>query len=74
MTLVENVNVGRADVKQTTPSHVRGVHEGNQPRRTGRMARLTRRGRIAATAARSTGINPDRRNPIDPRMPNLSPA
>jgi hypothetical protein len=26
-----------------------------------------------STAARSTGINPEHENPIDPRMPNLSP-
>jgi hypothetical protein len=27
-----------------------------------------------ATAERSTGVNPDERNPIDPNSPNLSPA
>ena len=27
-----------------------------------------------STAARSTGINPGMEEPIDPRMPNLSPA
>ena len=27
-----------------------------------------------ATARRSTGINPEARDPIDPRMPNLPPA
>jgi hypothetical protein len=27
-----------------------------------------------ATAERSTGINADKRNPIDPNSPNLSPA
>jgi len=26
-----------------------------------------------STAERSTGINPKSRNPIDPRMPNISP-
>jgi hypothetical protein len=26
-----------------------------------------------STAERSTGINPKARNPIDPRMPNISP-
>jgi hypothetical protein len=26
------------------------------------------------TARDATGINPDRRRPIDPRMPNLPPA
>ena len=26
------------------------------------------------TARDATGINPDARNPIDPRMPNLPPA
>jgi hypothetical protein len=27
-----------------------------------------------SSAERSTGINPGAREPIDPRMPNLSPA
>ena len=67
-----NIRVGSPQVRVTAPSHTPGVHEGNQ--------RGNYRGQVGhladgrSTAARSTGINSDKRNPIDPRMPNLSPA
>jgi hypothetical protein len=73
-----NLRVGQAQVHPSRPSHVRGVREGN---RRGNLKR--ERGieqdpddpRFAyGTAERSTGINPHARNPIDPRMPNLSPS
>jgi hypothetical protein len=35
---------------------------------------LFRERRAEATARRSTGINPSDREPIDPRMPRLTPA
>ncbi len=72
-----NLKVGKARTSPSMPSHVPGIREGN------------RRGNIdhergihqdpddprfaTGTAERSTGINPKARNPIDPRMPNLSP-
>lgn len=53
------------------PAHTAGVREGNamgsyeqQP---------GHRPDDTSTAARSTGVNPERQNPIDPRSPNLSP-
>ncbi len=73
-----NLKVGRAKVSPSRPSHVAGIRQGN------------RRGNIdhergilqdpddprfaRGTAERSTGINARARNPIDPRMPNLSPS
>lgn len=53
-------------------AHTPGVHQGNA---TGNYER--QRGHLPdgrATAARSTGIDAGRRDPIDPRMPNLPPA
>jgi hypothetical protein len=63
MEIVGNVVVGKPRVKHETPSHTRGVREGNA-----RMKEPPRAER------RSTGINPEARRPIDPRMPNLTPA
>ena len=66
----DNLRVGEPDVKPDALAHTRGTNQGNsgptesQP---GHLADGT------ATAARSTGINPKARDPIDPRMPNLSP-
>jgi hypothetical protein len=73
-----NLKVGKAHVSPSRPSHVAGIREGN---RRGNIDR--ERGIIQdpddprfakGTAERSTGINPRARNPIDPRMPNLSPS
>jgi hypothetical protein len=73
--VVANVVVGKADVDPTDPSHVAGVREGNQRGSVVRTPGLRRAmGGLRGTARRSTGINPKHRNPIDPRMPNLSPS
>jgi hypothetical protein len=63
------IRVGRRQVKPDGPAHVRGVHEGNHGP-TDKKG-LSPDGR--ATAARSTGVNAEYENPIDPRMPNLPP-
>jgi len=60
-----NLEVGRADVEPSAPAHVPGVKQGNSPRRSRQLAE---------GMARSTGINAREREPIDPRMPRLSPA
>jgi hypothetical protein len=65
------LRVGRADVKPTTPSHTPGTREGNQ---LGGYEKM--KGHFdddTSDARRSTGINPDLRNPILPGMPKLSP-
>jgi hypothetical protein len=58
----------KTDVTAHTPGIKQGNATGNYDKQTGHE----RDGR--STAARSTGINPGKREPIDPRMPNLSPG
>jgi hypothetical protein len=70
--VVANVHVGRPHVRPDKPSHTPGVREGNALGGYAREAGHLPDGR--ATARRSTGINPEARNPIDARMPNLPPA
>ncbi len=72
---IANVRVGKPDVKPTTPSHVPGIRGGNTGGGFERQQGVYHEGLGArGTARRSTGIDADARNPIDPRMPNLSPA
>jgi hypothetical protein len=54
------------------PSHVKGVAEGNARGNYEKMPGHLSDGR--STAERSTGINAQNEQPIDPRMPNLSPG
>jgi hypothetical protein len=58
--------------KQDDPTHIKGVKQGNSKgnyeRQSGHNADGT------SDQRRSTGINAGARQPIDPRMPNLSPA
>jgi hypothetical protein len=58
--------------KQDDPTHVKGIKQGNSKgnyeRQKGHKADGT------STQERSTGIGAKAREPIDPRMPNLSPA
>lgn len=69
-----NIVVGRKDVDIATPSHVRGVHEGNWPRKLRRRPGIRGADIEAITVpTRSTGINPEARWPIDPNMPKLTP-
>jgi hypothetical protein len=73
--VIANVRVGEPDVKPTAPSHVSGVFEGNHPHKFQRPKGIHEHGVAGhASARRSTGIRPKAHNPIDPRMPNLSPA
>jgi hypothetical protein len=54
------------------PAHTRGIKQGNAKGAYDSMTGHLEDGR--STAARSTGINPGMEEPIDPRMPNLSPG
>lgn len=66
-----NLPVGKADTKLTSPSHVKGVREGNE---TGSYEKME--GHHAdgtASARRSTGIRAENRDPILPGMPTLTP-
>jgi hypothetical protein len=58
--------------KMDKPTHTRGVKQGNAEGSYESMSGHLPDGR--STAVRSTGINPKAAEPIDPRMPNLSPA
>jgi hypothetical protein len=67
-----NITTGNADVSPDAPSHVKGIKEGNALGNYASMIGHKPDGR--STAERSTGINPKAEEPIDPSMPNLSPA
>jgi hypothetical protein len=64
--------MGKADVNTDQPTHVPGTKQGNSTGNYERQAGHEPDGR--STARRSTGVNPKGAEPIDPRMPNLSPA
>lgn len=68
---IANVRVGDPDVSPSLPAHTPGVGEGNARGRYEAME--GHRGDDTSTARRSTGIDPESRNPIHPDMPNLSP-
>jgi hypothetical protein len=67
---VAKIKVGKADVKVDAPAHTPGVKQGNEGAHDKQAGHLPD-GR--ATAERSTGINAGPKNPIDPRMPTLTP-
>ena len=71
MDVIANIRVGKPDTSPSKSAHTVGVREGNEPGSYEKQPGHLPDGR--ATAHRSTGINADKRNPIDPRMPNLSP-
>lgn len=66
-----HIKVGKPDVKPDAPTHIQGVKQGNTPGNYEKSGGHLSNGK--STAARSTGINPGKHSPIDPRMPNLSP-
>ena len=67
-----NINLGRQQVTMDLPSHTPGTKQGNATGNYEKMPGHKPDG--TSTAARSTGINPKMHEPIDPSMPNLSPA
>ena len=66
------VKTGKPDVAPDASAHVKGIEQGNSPGSYESMAGHLPDGR--SQAERSTGINPGFQQPIDSRMPNLSPA
>jgi hypothetical protein len=58
--------------KQDDPTHVKGIKEGNSKGNYEKNVGHKPDG--TSTAERSTGVNAKGAEPIDPRMPNLSPA
>ena len=63
---------GKRESTTDAPGHVKGVRQGNAVGNYENQPGHHPDGR--SSAERSTGINPSAREPIDPRMPNLSPA
>jgi hypothetical protein len=69
--VTDNLKTGNPDVAPDAPSHVPGIKQGNS--RGNYESQPAHNPDGTSTAERSTGINPHLRDPIDPRMPNLSP-
>ena len=65
-----DIRVGKPKVSPDAAAHTPGISSGNEGAYE-KQAGHEPDGR--STAARSTSINPRARDPIDPRMPNLSP-
>ena len=54
------------------PAHTPGINQGNAKGNYEKQLGHKRNG--TSDARRSTGVNPGSQEPIDPSMPNLSPA
>lgn len=67
-----DIRTGKGDASPDTPAHTPGINQGNSKGNYEGMAGHLPDGR--STSERSTGVNAKARNPIDPSMPNLSPA
>jgi hypothetical protein len=70
--MAEHLRTGTPDVTQDLASHTPGINQGNAKGNYEKMPGHRPDGK--STAARSTGVSPEQHGPIDPRMPNLSPA
>jgi hypothetical protein len=68
---VAEIRVGKPDVEVDIAAHTPGVPEGNSEGNYEKMPGHLPNGK--STAARSTGVNSKAEDPIDSRMPNLSP-
>jgi hypothetical protein len=66
------IRTGKPDVDTQSLGHTPGVRSGNSKGNYEKQEGHLPDGR--ATAKRSTGINSEGREPIDPRMPNIPPA
>lgn len=70
--MTNNLKTGTPDVKPGMPAHVNGIKQGNSTGNYEKQVGHHKDG--TSTAERSTGVNSGANEPIDPRMPNLSPA
>ena len=66
------LKLGSRGPKPDITAHTPGVKEGNSRGNYDKQSGHRWDGR--STARRSTGINPEAMEPIDPSMPNLSPG
>jgi hypothetical protein len=69
---MSNLRVGKPDIAPDATAHRKGVRQGNSTGSYESQSGHHPDGR--SSAERSTGINAKAAEPIDPRMPNLSPA
>ena len=76
-----DIRVGKPDTTPDAPAHTPGVNQGNEPGGTDADPGLEYTGEAGAErstarsyARKSTSINAEKRNPIDPSMPNLPPS
>ena len=67
-----DVDTGAEHTGMDAPTHVKGIKQGNATGNYASMAGHNSDG--TSTAVRSTGVGPGSSEPIDPSMPNLSPA
>lgn len=67
-----SIRVGKPDVRIDAAAHTRGVRSGNAQGAYDREAGFHTEGH--ADARRSTGINPDKHDPLLPVMPNIPPG
>lgn len=66
------VDTGAGGVPPDLPAHTPGIQQGNASGSYDKMVGHNPDG--TSTAKRSTGVNAKAHEPIDPRMPNLSPG
>ena len=66
------IKLGKAQASADVSAHTPGIQQGNSKGNYEKMPGHNPDG--TSTAARSTGVNPKAHEPIDPSMPNLSPA
>jgi hypothetical protein len=66
------VKTGSPEVKPDLTAHTPGIKQGNSTGNYEKQSGHLPDGRRTARA--STGVNPEAHEPIDPTMPNLSPA
>lgn len=66
------VRTGKPDIRPDAPAHIPGTRQGHAPGAYASMPGHNPDG--TSTAERSTGVHPKHAEPIDPAMPNLSPA
>ena len=67
-----NLKTGKGDASPDTPAHTPGNKTGNAVGNYESQVGHNPDG--TSSAERSTGVRPKTKNPIDPRMPNLSPG
>jgi hypothetical protein len=65
-----SIRVGKPDTTHDAAAHTPGVRQGNEPGGTAADPGLIETGEIGSGRP---GINPEKRNPIDPNSPNLPP-